>query len=240
MLELLLSAGMALAPDSRVYADDVLVGFFAAANDRIVDGIAYADDGVASAGLLYGHPGGWFAGTELAAFKGNGEVLPPADFTSLDTVLGWRTVAAGGELSVTLQDYRLHGFHGDRQQGYQGMSLGYAARDISVEVGYDHQRVYYYPPYDAFFEHDVTWLSLGWTPHINDHPDNRLGIVLALGARSSSRTSRIGTYVTAGLQGRLGGADWQLAVFHTERSVLPAGAGGTHAMLRLAVPFRIL
>lgn len=236
MLELLLCAGMALVAESGAYADDTLVGFVAMANDRVVDGASYANgNGVFSTGLLYGHPAGAFAGTELAAFEGGGDMLPQVDFTTLETFAGWRTKAfPKAELSMTLHDYRLRGEHA---RGYRGVSLAYHHEDVGIELGRDVDRPYYYPSYDRFFEHDVNWLSLGWTPALGD----QLDLVLAVGAQSSSRTTGTGLHGSAGLRGRLGRVDWQLAVIHTDRSYLPGsiGDGDTHAVLRIAFPFRI-
>ncbi|HEX7029672.1 MAG TPA: hypothetical protein VF254_03685 [Gammaproteobacteria bacterium] len=233
-LALLQAANPLEAPPA--YRSETLSGFVAIENGRAVDGINYGNnEGLLSAGLIYAHSNGFFAGGEWLFSHGDGNALPDAPVRALHTFAGYARTFGSHRFAVELLDYRLDA--GDSRLGHQGIGLRYRYGAFEAELAHERDRPYYYAYRDRFFRYDADRLVVGWRQDLGSGLYGSLGI-------GASKADRIGSYrfITAGLHGRFGKADWQLGYTYAGEDIegFYGGIDREQWLLRLAMPFRIL
>lgn len=235
MFELVFAAGL-LASSEPSYDSAALYAFVAAENDRVIDGVAYADgEGVLSAGLLFAHPAGFFASSELAGFGGGG-ALPADEFLLLQSAAGWRVEGEQGSLAMELLDYRL-AEHGSEHYAHNGIALRYSRDALTFELGVESDAPYYYAPYRRFFEYDLKRASASWQHALDD--DWRLS--LGAGVKQVERIPGNFVYASANLGRRWQGFEWQVTVIGSEdrSDWFAPEATGSRILFRVARPFNL-
>lgn len=237
--ELLAGLALAAAPAAtNPYRQDALNGFVAVENSRPFDGIDYSNGrGVFSAGLLYAHPRGFFAGTELLAGAGDGIGLPHGDALGLQTFAGLAYRAGGNRIAIELLDYRF-----DAQESgvmhHQGVGLRYARGQFQVELAQERDRPYYYHYLERFFPYDNQRFAVGWRQPFAGSFSWSLGAGI-------SRIDRIDIdyrFFSGSLGWRHAGVDWQLG-FSAATDELEMFYGTqldrSQLLLRATLPFRV-
>lgn len=231
MLEFLL---MATAPLNAVtYERRMLHVHVAAASDRVVDGISYTDGkGALSAGVHFSDPSGLFANTELAAFGGEGDVLPAEQLFSLETSVGWQIESGNNIFSVSFLDYRLER-NGSSIPDNQGASFGFRRGPLTVEIALEHDRPYYYGRYDNFYTTTVYRTTAEWTRPLSARAQWSIGI----GTLDSASTRTRRDFVAGGVLWEWNTLEWQVKVVHA-RDVATENES-TSFLLHVAKPFRL-
>lgn len=235
MLQLLLLAGLAVtSPNGGAYANDTLHLFAALSNNRIIDGVPYGDGGgVLSAGMLFVDTSGFFASTELATFNGDGDFLPAQRLQTLDTAIGWRVHRNGHGLSVTVADYRTR--FERHTDAYRGIAFGYHNAGFSVEAGFDDERTYYLAPYRLIVSYDARRIGVSWTRSLGE----ALTWTGGAGAVEFAGADYRRSFASAGLGGRWRDFEWQALLVASFEHSRAARDPELHALLRLALPFRV-
>ncbi|HEX6929690.1 MAG TPA: hypothetical protein VF267_10590 [Gammaproteobacteria bacterium] len=242
MLAFLLTLAISAPPQppapAPAYETSTLHAFLAAANNRVIDGIAYGDGhGALSAGLVFGHPSGFFAGTEFARFRGQNESMPAARLASLDSFAGWEISLDGHQMALELLDYRLDSREGP-VEAHQGFGARYRWNGLDLEIAREWDKPYYYPPRDAFFSYDIQRASLAWRQPLSP----AIEWSLALGAKRIDRLEVRHRFAAAAIHWRWQGLEWQLAATYISGDIERLSGPDTDRaqfLLRIAKPFRI-
>lgn len=237
MLELLAGLLLATGPaDPPAYERPLLTGFVAAASSRPVDGIEYGDNGVLGVALLWSHPAGFFAGTELFAGRGDGAALPDERMLGAQSFAGVAVNADAHRFALELLDYRTR-LDRDLRLDNQGVGLRYRLGGFQAELAFEKDRHYYYPAYDRFFTYDNARMALGFEQPLNDTLRWSAGI----GASHADRIDITHYFGNANLHGRWRSLEWQLG-FSYATDELEAFYGAKldrrQWLLRVALPFR--
>lgn len=229
------------------YESERLSGFVAMENTRAIDGIGYGD-GLISAGLIYAHPGGFFAGSELLAGRGKDASLPSGKAFALQTFAGYTGVMGEHRFAVELLDYRLavdpdsnpYAAYGDGESAsfdHQGIALHYRHGAFELELAREFDRPYFYDYDNRFFHYDTSRLVMGWEQDIGR------GLALSLGA-GMSRIDRIDVnyrFFTGALNGQLKRIHWRIGYSHASGEIeeFYGGVDRGQWLLRIAIPFRV-
>lgn len=236
MLEILMA--LTTLTTAPAYATDSLYAFGAFANDRVVDGIPYADgNGVVSAGAVYAHPSGFFFGTELLSLYGHGRTLPDERTLVLDSFVGWQIGMRDQHVAVELLDYRLNGEKHDIL-GHPGFALSYRSRQIKAEYAYEFDKPYYAAYSGTFHRYNAQRAALAWRQPVGD----QASWTIAAGGQQLDWQGVRHEYLSASMQWRWQEFDWHIAVIRSSGDFqrLAGDETSTRVVVRVARSFKLL
>lgn len=242
---MLIQANAATLETSSAYANPTLSGFVSIENTRVIDGAAYGDgDGMLGGGLIYAHPTGLFAGTELLAGNGDGLSLPGGTLLALQAFAGYTAAVGEHRFAVQLLEYRLQANDdaealesADATFNYPGIGFTYRRGPFQVELAREFDRPYFYHYQNRFFRYDTSRLVIGWQQDFSES----LAWSLGAGMNKLDWVDADYRYVTASLKGRFRDLRWRLGYSHAgeDLDALYGHIDRGQWLLRIALPFHI-
>lgn len=207
---IMLCMGLLMVVDAQAatdpYASDQLDLLAGIASHRPVDGLDYYDgNGVLSASMRYAHTSGVYAAAQALHGNGDGLQMPDSAINNLETAIGWAQFVGEHGFAIEIQDYHLWSKPGNAD--YQALAVNYRHGGFDVELGFEKDALFYYPPLDRYLRYHTRRAAVAYRVPAG----RQAAFQFSVGGKEIDRIDIRYEYAAARFDWHWLGLDWSLA-----------------------------